>query len=71
MSKRCSAPNCKLKSALMVGLCNYCKHDHCLKHRLPEDHQCPQLAELYKKLHEENAVKLMSEKTTDVKVVSF
>lgn len=57
----CDFNNCKLKKVNIIGVCNYCHYTFCLKHRLPETHQCKQIENvkkqaselLYKKLVEE------------------
>ena len=67
-SKRCSCADCKQKVAL-VGHCNHCSSDFCLKHRLPEDHSCAQMEAVKKQARDSNATKLMSERTVERKVL--
>jgi len=66
--KRCTSVDCKQKVAL-VGHCNHCGSDYCLKHRLPEDHLCAQMEAVKKSAFDANASKLMSERTVERKVV--
>jgi hypothetical protein len=39
---RCSFGDCHLTSTkeIVEIICDYCKLNHCMKHRLPDDHQC-------------------------------
>jgi len=69
--KHCAVDNCKLKLALIVGHCNHCNNDHCLKHRLPEDHKCQELINLQRKEHADNAAKLMAQKAQKTKIAAF
>ena len=39
-AQRCHCDGCSLKVAMIVGHCKYCDNDFCLKHRLPESHDC-------------------------------
>lgn len=55
---------CKKKSNAIIGYCNYCKSQFCLKHRLPEDHKCSKLDELIAKSRNKNSKKLLLEKIT-------
>jgi predicted nucleic acid binding AN1-type Zn finger protein len=36
----CNVIDCKRKSKPIIGHCSYCKFHFCLKHRLPEQHEC-------------------------------
>ena len=42
---KCSFPTCRMKLniAAQICPCNYCGKSHCRHHRLPEDHECPNL----------------------------
>lgn len=44
MASRCSASGCKSKLSLVEVACNQCGCGKlfCSKHRMPEDHACPQ-----------------------------
>ena len=43
----CSFGNCKLKNQLIIGYCNYCNKDFCVKHRYPELHNCINLDQVH------------------------
>lgn len=36
----CNFFECKRKAKPIIGHCSYCKFHFCLKHRLPEQHEC-------------------------------
>lgn len=36
----CNVVECKRKAKPIIGHCSYCKFHFCLKHRLPEQHEC-------------------------------
>jgi predicted nucleic acid binding AN1-type Zn finger protein len=57
---------CNHKSAAIVGFCKYCNNNFCLKHRLPESHQCINMNILCKQEYDKNSEKLMQEKLKKV-----
>ena len=40
MSTSSKCKICKKKAVLIAGDCNYCGNGYCMKHRLPEVHNC-------------------------------
>lgn len=44
---KCAFSNCHLKVSVVAQTCpcGYCKKSYCRRHRLPEDHDCPDLEE--------------------------
>lgn len=42
---RCSFAGCSRRAALVVGDCTFCKGEHCIHHRLPEEHSCANYGE--------------------------
>lgn len=47
--QQCSSPSCKtlIHTGLVPGVhCNTCRRDYCLKHRMPEEHDCSNLKPL-------------------------
>lgn len=43
---RCAFRGCSDRPQLISGTCDLCEKDFCGKHRLYEDHNCPQLEEV-------------------------
>jgi len=37
---KCHHKGCKIKMKVLKFSCKYCCSDFCLKHQLPEDHNC-------------------------------
>ena len=64
-SGRCRCSGCRGKVAVIVGHCNYCTLDYCLKHRLPEVHDCEMQNQIKAVAAEANKQALMTGKTTD------
>lgn len=64
---KCHITDCNNKAILIVGSCNYCKHNYCGTHRLPEEHLCENMEELRKNKFNLNAKKVMSEKCVATK----
>lgn len=52
---------CSNKVAL-IGFCKYCNKNYCLKHRLPEIHNCININVLIKKEFDNNSEKLLKDK---------
>jgi len=50
--KRCYHHECKAKLRLTDINCAYCKTHYCMKHRLPEQHNCPHD---FRKVHKEQS----------------
>lgn len=64
----CGATSCTSRVAVVVGTCNYCKKQFCVKHRLPEAHCCEAM-ELCKQISfDRNATKLVAGKCVHAKV---
>ena len=67
MSK-CSYGDCKTKVALVVGDCKYCIKRFCMKHSLPEQHQCHNI-ELCKRIAiDRNSAELLKFKCVGNKI---
>lgn len=66
--KKCSFKNCSSAPLRMVGDCHHCNGKFCAKHRLLEDHMCSGLQYCKEVAHEQNALKLESERTVISKV---
>jgi predicted nucleic acid binding AN1-type Zn finger protein len=58
MSNRCVL--CNYKSTVII-YCKFCENNFCLKHRLPEVHNCKNIHILCKKEYDKNSEKLLSE----------
>ncbi|KAI9747557.1 MAG: hypothetical protein M4579_007438 [Chaenotheca gracillima] len=65
--QRCTFKDCRDAAQRIVGDCGFCKGHFCGKHRLLEDHKCDGLEDCKKESHDENANKLISERTTVIK----
>ena len=63
-ASRCGTGDCRGKIAL-VGHCKYCDTEYCLKHRLPEVHDCKNRETMRSTAFEANREQLMHGKTTD------
>ena len=63
---RCSFPNCNKKIKLTDTQCK-CGNKYCLKHRIPEDHNCTFDYKNNDRLILEN--KLMNQKTVSEKII--
>ena len=59
---------CGNKSANIVGDCKYCSCKYCLKHRLPESHNCINMNKCHMKAFTINSNKVMSEKCVASKI---
>lgn len=55
--------DCKEKAQPIVGDCGFCEKKFCAKHRMLEDHACPNLEDCKKESKERNTFKLESERT--------
>jgi len=53
----------------IVGDCGFCGGHFCGKHRLLESHNCPNLEDCKKESYEQNANKLIAERTVAIKGV--
>ncbi|KAI9835995.1 MAG: hypothetical protein M1837_003544 [Sclerophora amabilis] len=65
--QRCTFKDCKDIAQRIVGDCGFCRGHFCGKHRLLEDHKCDGLEDCKKESHDENANKLISERTTVIR----
>ena len=63
--------DCKEKQSLSVGLCKWCNKSFCIKHRLPEAHNCPQMKNCKLQAFEINKARMNGEKCISKKVESF
>jgi predicted nucleic acid binding AN1-type Zn finger protein len=61
---------CKFKSSL-IGNCRHCKGDYCNKHRLQEDHLCPELYENSLKERSYLEIRLLKEKQIGSKITKL
>jgi ubiquitin len=66
--KSCGFGDCSTKPVLIIGDCNFCSSKFCGKHRLPEDHACPNLSVCREQAFNKNATKLYNEKCVASKV---
>ena len=67
MSK-CSYGDCKKQVAPVIGACVYCVKNFCIKHRLPESHQCTNI-ELCKRIaNDRNSAELIKCKCVGKKI---
>ncbi|KAM0788412.1 hypothetical protein ACM66B_001549 [Microbotryomycetes sp. NB124-2] len=74
--KRCGCwitptERCSQVSLRIVGDCSFCSTSFCGRHRLPEDHACPNLQNCKQEALDRLKTKLDSEKTTAEKIKSF
>ncbi|KAK4058458.1 hypothetical protein OIO90_000617 [Microbotryomycetes sp. JL221] len=74
--KRCGCwitptERCSQVSLRIVGDCSFCSTSFCGRHRLPEDHACPNLQNCKQEALDRLKTKLDSEKTVSEKVASF
>ena len=67
IKKKCAHENCTDK-VVLIGDCRYCTKSFCGKHRLPEDHVCPELKSCKQLAYDRNQEKLMNEKCAPTKV---
>jgi len=67
MSTRCFL--CKSRVGLLGFKCKFCKNNLCTYHRLPEDHNCPNIDLAKNKYKEMNKKKLESESLKETKVI--
>jgi hypothetical protein len=58
---------CKAQAQRIVGDCAFCGGRFCSRHRLLESHACPNLEDCKKESHEQNASKLISERTVAIR----
>jgi predicted nucleic acid binding AN1-type Zn finger protein len=64
----CNYSNCCNRAVVIIGRCNYCERDFCLKHRIPEAHTCPSMGLCNQRAFDRNAVNLMAGKCVSVKM---
>jgi hypothetical protein len=64
LSSRCATIKCNGKIAL-IGHCNHCTQNYCIKHRLPEVHDCSQQERMRLAAFEANAEVLMQGKVCE------
>jgi hypothetical protein len=64
---RCDAKDCKQPAQRIVGDCSFCQGHFCGNHRMLEDHKCTGLEDCKKQSHEQNKMKLESERTVMVR----
>jgi predicted nucleic acid binding AN1-type Zn finger protein len=67
--KKDTPEKCTAKAQPIVGDCGFCNGHFCSKHRLLESHSCPNLEDCKKESYEQNASKLISERTVTIKGV--
>ncbi|KAI0692390.1 nuclear protein [Cytidiella melzeri] len=69
--KRCqfeSEVRCNSAALRIVGQCPHCRADFCGTHRMPEHHNCQNLASCRQQAFEKNKAKLESERTVASKM---
>eukprot|EP01117_Protostelium_nocturnum_P014089 TRINITY_DN531_c0_g1_i8.p1 TRINITY_DN531_c0_g1~~TRINITY_DN531_c0_g1_i8.p1 ORF type:complete len:161 (+),score=58.27 TRINITY_DN531_c0_g1_i8:26-508(+) len=67
-SSRCAFGDCHAKPVLIVGDCKFCQSKFCGKHRLPEDHVCPEMQSCRDQSFMRNKMKLERERCVASKV---
>jgi len=70
-SQKCNFGDCKNKPVLIVGDCKFCMSKFCNKHRLPEDHVCPQMQSCRDQSFMKNKLKLEGERCVASKAALF
>jgi hypothetical protein len=60
---------CTQQIQRIVGECGFCGGKFCSKHRLLESHACPNLEDCKKESYEQNASKLIAERTVAIRGV--
>lgn len=65
---KCGIRECNGRVVTLVGDCKWCSSSHCIKHRLPEDHDCPKLQVCKNSAAEANRRKLQEYKAVAPKV---
>ena len=65
---KCAFGDCVQKPVLIVGDCKFCVSKFCGKHRLPEDHACPEMKACRDQSFLKNKAKLEREKCVASKV---
>lgn len=66
---KCVFDQCNKRAVLITGFCNYCNNNYCNKHRLPEDHICPEMNKCQKDHFDRNMEKLINQKSNNKKVI--
>lgn len=64
----CAYTGCRKRAAVVVGSCNYCNHVFCLKHRIPEAHECVCMAHCKKRAVDLNTTNLTNGKCVGLKL---
>jgi predicted nucleic acid binding AN1-type Zn finger protein len=67
--KKETTDKCNQQVQRIVGDCGFCGGHFCSKHRLLESHSCPNLEDCKKESYEQNASKLIAERTVAIKGV--
>ncbi|KAM0754995.1 hypothetical protein T439DRAFT_322057 [Meredithblackwellia eburnea MCA 4105] len=65
-TERCSQPALRI-----VGDCSFCQASFCGRHRLPEDHACPNLSSCRQEAFDRNKTKLEGEQTVGQKIAGM
>jgi len=66
---KCKYPECNFYAMKLIGECNSCNKNYCRIHRIPETHKCKNLVEIKEKLRKKLELKLLSEKTQEMKKI--
>jgi len=64
----CNFDTCKCRIIKMIGHCRFCNNDHCLKHRLPEMHKCPNIDMCYEEEFNKNKRYVKNQKCVRLKI---
>jgi len=67
---KCTVPDCKKRSVMVVGDCRFCQRSFCSSHRLPEEHVCSEMASCKQQQFELNKEKLLKEKCVARKIAA-
>ena len=65
----CFKLDCKKKAKTFIGKCTYCNHIFCMKHRLPEGHNCLELVNCKRKAFEDNKTIMKKQKCVANKLI--
>ena len=62
MGKQCQTKSCDQFGNSVIGICKYCTKIHCLKHRLPESHNCENQKDCNEESRLKNSQKILNNK---------
>lgn len=65
---KCNVAKCDRPVVLIIGLCTYCTNQFCMKHRIPETHECIEMDLCKKRSFHRNEANLLAGKCVAVKI---